>query len=53
MANNDYNPTVGLIQTAAQVAGRVHAGEGNIEKWHGSFETILSLLQEEVGGGGN
>ncbi len=53
MAMNDYNPAVGLIQTAAQVAGRVHAGEGDIEKWHGSFETILSLLQEEVGGGGN
>ena len=53
MAKDDYNPTVGLIQTAAQVAGRVHAGEGDIQKWHASFETILALLQDEAGGGGN
>ncbi|MBD36146.1 MAG: hypothetical protein CL512_05205 [Actinobacteria bacterium] len=45
---SDYNPSTGIIQTAAHVAGRIHAGSGNQDAWAASFESILSVLLEEV-----
>jgi len=47
MADN-YNPQVGIIQTAAHVAGRIHAGSGDQNAWAATFETVLSALLEEV-----
>ena len=45
---SDYNPSTGIIQTAAHVAGRIHAGSGDREAWAVSFETVLAVLLEEV-----
>jgi hypothetical protein len=46
---NDYNPAIGLIQTAAQVAGRLQQNTGDNEAWAASFETVYSTLSQEVG----
>ena len=45
---SDYNPATGIIQTAAHVAGRIHAGSGNQDAWAASFEAVLAVLLEEV-----
>ena len=45
---SDYNPATGIIQTAAHVAGRIHAGSGDQNAWAATFETVLSALLEEV-----
>lgn len=47
MASN-YDPAVGITQTAAQVASRLHAGQGDLDAWQGTFESVLSILIEET-----
>ena len=47
MADN-YNPQVGIIQTSAHVAARIHAGSGDYDAWASTFETVLAALIEEV-----
>ena len=44
----DYDPAVGITQTAAQVASRLHAGQGDLDAWQGTFESVLSILIEET-----
>ncbi len=45
---SDYNPATGIVQTAAHVAGRIHAGSGDLDAWSASFQLVLSTLLEEV-----
>tara|TARA_B100000586_G_scaffold63613_1_gene44008 strand:+ start:765 stop:1274 length:510 start_codon:yes stop_codon:yes gene_type:complete len=49
MADN-YNPQVGIIQTSAHVAARIHAGSGDINAWAATFESVLAHIIEEVQG---